>query len=113
MESVTQMTTLTLNTALIAKLAAKFNFDSDAFILAAMDAVSNPEPKPKPMPPGYFVFCEDNYLGSGFSRQKIAALAASSQQLAEKWEDLSEKERSEWNECAIRAPALKPTGRLG
>jgi hypothetical protein len=117
MESVTQMATLTLNTALIAKLAAKFNFDSDAFILAAMDAVSNPEPKPlpkpMPMPPGYFVFAEDNYLGSGFSRQKIAALAASSQQLAEKWEDLSEKERSEWNECAIRAPALKPTGRLG
>jgi len=111
MESVTQMTTLTLNTALIAKLAAKFNFDSDAFILAAMDAVTNPEPKP--MPPGYFVFAEDNYLGSGFSRQKIAALAASSQKLAEKWEDLSEKERSEWNECAIRAPALKPTGRVG
>ena len=65
--------------------------------------------KSPPKPPGYFMFVEDKHAGSGFSQQKIAALAASSQQLAEEWEDLSEKERLEWNECAIRAPALKPT----
>jgi hypothetical protein len=51
--------------------------------------------------PGYFVFVEDLYLGSGFSQQKIAALAASSQQLAEKWADLSEAERTAWNASAL------------
>jgi hypothetical protein len=82
-------------------LAAKYGFDpTDAS--AYLAAAANPKP------PGYFVFVEDIYLGSGFSQQKIAALAASSQQLAEKWEDLSEAERTAWNDCAIRRKPLKP-----
>jgi hypothetical protein len=79
-------------------LAAKYGFDPTeaiAYLAAA-----------KPKPPGYFVFVEDIYVGSGFSQQKIAALAASSQQLAEKWEDLSEAERTAWNDCAIRRKPL-------
>ena len=82
-------------------LAAKYGFDpteARAYLAAATT----------PKPPGYFLFVEDIYVGSGFSQQKIAALAASSQQLAEKWEDLSEAERTEWNDCAIRGKPLKP-----
>jgi hypothetical protein len=103
-------------------LAAKYGFDPTeaSAYLAAVATVATVAagkrvhvtvaavPKSKPMPPGYFLFAEDNFLGSGLSQQKIAVLAANSQQLADRWEDLSEKERSEWNECALRLKPLKP-----
>jgi hypothetical protein len=98
-------------------LAAKFGFDpteARAFLSTVATVAAGKRVHvtvaavPKQLPPGYFVFAEDNYLGSGLSRQKIAVIAANSQQLAERWEDLSEKERSEWNACAIRGKPLKP-----
>lgn len=54
----------------------------------------------KSLPLGYIVFCEDMY--SHLSPQKIVAIAVKSSKLVEKWEDISDKERTEWTACAQR-----------
>jgi hypothetical protein len=57
----------------------------------------------KSLPLGYIVFCEDMY--SHLSPQKIVAIAAKSSKLVEKWEDISDQERTEWTACAERLKA--------
>jgi hypothetical protein len=60
----------------------------------------------KSLPLGYIVFCEDMY--SHLSPQKIISIAAKSSKLVEKWEDISEQERTEWTECAQRLVKASP-----
>lgn len=60
----------------------------------------------KSLPLGYIVFCEDMY--SHLSPQKIVAIAAKSSKLVEKWEDISEQERTEWTACAQRLIKASP-----
>jgi len=55
---------------------------------------------PKSLSLGYIVFCEDMY--SHLSPQKIIEIAANSSKLVEKWEDISDQERSDWTACAQR-----------
>jgi hypothetical protein len=59
----------------------------------------------KSLPLGYIVFCEDMY--SHLSSQKIIAIAVKSSHLVEKWEDISEQERTEWTACAERLAQFK------
>jgi hypothetical protein len=63
------------------------------------------ETSAKSLPLGYIVFCEDIY--SHLSPQKIIAIAVKSTKLVEKWEDISDQERTEWTACAQRLAHTK------
>jgi len=64
------------------------------------------ETSAKSLPLGYIVFCEDIY--SHLSPQKIIAIAVKSTKLVEKWEDISDQERTEWTACAQRLTKASP-----